>query len=393
MAITSLVFGQKKFNTTIILDKKIDAKNVHCSYNNGKSIIFITDTFVNNTIYLEGVFYSKYAALSVTYSQDGSFGHRPDFFIDEKPSKLAFDLRQKNGTETFVFTTAINATLINDTTKNNIVKAIYENRKREGKKLGALWEKHDAEHIFGNDSLRKLNDSLMTVLTKKELNILEKYADYYYTFWYFKNQVFDNAMFFLNNDISFISYLINWMHNTFPQKFIQTIEGDVIDEMYQKLINPVKVNSLAPNFSTTDINGLLIKSEDYKNKKYILLDFWATWCGPCMKAVSFLKSIREDIPQNKLEIIGVSFDTDSLKFAKAIQDNKMDWLHIYDINNDMGRLYNVKPIPDVILIDRSGIIVYRGTGGEESEDLKKLLKKIQMESSIPIAPLKSQTKK
>ncbi len=102
--------------------------------------------------------------------------------------------------------------------------------------------------------------------------------------------------------------------------------------------------------------------------KYTLVDFWASWCGPCMGEVPHLKKTYEAFHDKGFEIYGISFDRDRDKWLGAIEKNGMDWIHVSELNrfdNQAAKDYAVQAIPSNFLIDSTGAIVAKNLRGEE----------------------------
>ena len=115
-----------------------------------------------------------------------------------------------------------------------------------------------------------------------------------------------------------------------------------------------------------DIDGKPIKMEDYKGK-VLLIDFWATWCGPCMHELPNVLEAYKKYHDKGFEILGISFDTDREKFEKVIKEKGMTWRHYFDgkgWGNEIGALYNVRAIPHTILVGRDGKIAAINIRGE-----------------------------
>lgn len=146
----------------------------------------------------------------------------------------------------------------------------------------------------------------------------------------------------------------------------------------------------ATAFSSIDINGKPIRLSDYKGK-YVLLDFWASWCAPCRKGNPHLKELYAAYQPKGLEIIGVASD-DSSKDAwkKAVtQDGIGIWRHILTGREmdkvmkqqpnpkDIGENYGIQTLPTKVLIDPKGNIIGRyGADGSNDEEMNKKLKEI-----------------
>ncbi len=138
--------------------------------------------------------------------------------------------------------------------------------------------------------------------------------------------------------------------------------------------------SKAKNFTAIDIKGNSISLEQFKGKKYVLLDFWATWCKPCRDESPFLIDLNTKFKSKGLEIISIANDDERKEaWVKAIQDDKTDsWTHVLQGSgtvNDLGLLYNIQPIPAKILISKDGTILMRYEGSDGNKSLFDALSK------------------
>ena len=112
--------------------------------------------------------------------------------------------------------------------------------------------------------------------------------------------------------------------------------------------------------------------------KYVLLDFWASWCGPCMREVPYLLETYKQYHDKGFEIYGVSFDRDAEAWKSAVENKGMNWIHVSDVNyfdNQAATDYAIRSIPSNFLIDSEGTIIARNLRGEQvAEKLAELLK-------------------
>jgi thiol-disulfide isomerase/thioredoxin len=147
--------------------------------------------------------------------------------------------------------------------------------------------------------------------------------------------------------------------------------------------------SAASVFTATDINGQQLSLADFKGKKYVMLDFWASWCVPCRKGNPHLLSLYSKYKDKGLEIIGISDDDSAVDaWKKAVaQDQIGVWKHVlrglkrtptgYDKSADISEPYGIHTLPTKILIDKNGVIIGRyGGGGENDEAMDKKLAEI-----------------
>lgn len=127
----------------------------------------------------------------------------------------------------------------------------------------------------------------------------------------------------------------------------------------------------AQDFTQPDVDGKLVKLSDYKGK-YVLIDFWASWCAPCRRENPNLVKVYEQYKSKGFEILGVSMDkaADKAKWLKAIADDKLTWKQVGDLKgweNSAAAQYDVKAIPMNFLIDPKGKIIAKDLRGAALE--------------------------
>jgi peroxiredoxin len=160
-------------------------------------------------------------------------------------------------------------------------------------------------------------------------------------------------------------------------------KGNLAVERFVKqmmIIKPVSVGHKAPDFTVGGIDGKPINLADYKGK-YVLLDFWASWCAPCRQEnPNVVKQYAIYHPKG-LNILGISLDQDKSAWQQAVTKDNLSWAHASDLKNFEGPtevLYHVEAIPSNFLIDPNGIIIAKNiTGTSLEEFLNKTFNKPQ----------------
>jgi len=146
--------------------------------------------------------------------------------------------------------------------------------------------------------------------------------------------------------------------------------------------------AMAPPFSVTTLDGKQVSLDDLQGK-VVLIDFWATWCGPCREALPHVREIAKKFAEQPLIVLSVSVDTDEAKWKEFVAQNEMTWPQYCDhgFTGPVAKSFGVQAIPNTYTIDADGILQDQHIGDAAIEGkLKKLVKRAQEKRAANSAP-------
>lgn len=154
----------------------------------------------------------------------------------------------------------------------------------------------------------------------------------------------------------------------------KTMSGDLLDNSYMKRLGEVldrqktlSVGSRAPYFVNKNQKGESINLNTFKDK-YLLIDFWASWCDRCMEEQATLKKLNKKYKKEKFAILGVSLDIEKDKWKEAIKKDTLSWEQITDFKgweNTVVRQFGINTLPSNVLLDTAGKIIATNLTKEE----------------------------
>lgn len=199
---------------------------------------------------------------------------------------------------------------------------------------------------------------------EKGMEIMLKYPDYSFAAFtaYYQFQIYN-----IHSDT------LEMIMNRFKEPVKKSIYFEHLKNLYNT-IKKVSISQPAPGFSVPDTAGKLVELEDFKGK-YILIDFWASWCAPCRAANPKLIEVYNRFSGKNFTIVGISIDKNEKGWKKAIESDKLPWINLSNLKgwDKVSENYGVKAVPQNFLLDPNGIIIDKNI---EPEVLIKKLNEI-----------------
>ncbi len=269
-----------------------------------------------------------------------------------------------------------------------------------------FWQKIDSTIIYFNREIELIPNSIYDYDTNNNeedrSEVLFKFKDYWKGSFNYNNQGYDIAVNGVNPYLDIFikpeSFSFSEKKYEYNKNFNYNIKDTIslhdslfilesITAQTSKLIlrkiknNPQfksnKIGARLFNFTLKDLNKKKFKVSELGTKKYILLDFWGTWCKPCREIAPKLKSMNEKF-SNILNIIGVAYDKEIDEVKKYVNQNNINWRNSFFKRSQKTGIIKdleIQRFPTFILLDKNNIIIYKGPGEESLKEIEKILEK------------------
>jgi len=355
----ALCFSQNPFaQTTSIFGtlKGIDNQWLHIFYSNGEAKINDSVKVVKGKFYYTQPFSQPNLLKLIVYGKE--LDKPLPFYAEVLTDSTTIHILGDKG--------RAEQTIINGSKHHEVFKKLRDTDYGFDKQMDSL-EKQYNKLLAKGDSASAMDinialDSLSDMQTMKFVFELMKHKDEYAT----PALLLDLAAY--NNSYINEMYLI--YYGLTPR-----IKESLLGRRFKAILDSKKsatINSLAYDFTLPDTLGKLISLNTFRGK-YVLLDFWASWCAPCRKEHPNLIQAKRKYANADFEIISISIDKNNEDWIKAIAKDAVNkWTHLID-NKGFDALvikkYGVFAVPSTFLIDRNGIIIETDVRGEKLEPI------------------------
>ncbi|MCX6238721.1 MAG: TlpA disulfide reductase family protein [Bacteroidia bacterium] len=297
--------------------------------------------------------------------EGGSVKYPDKVYLFQKNKKggLAFYLENADITITGSIDSLANAKVTGSNTQDEFM-AYQDSLKPFDKRIAKLEEEYEAIKKTGDKA--KIDE-----FEKSNVSNFDKIDD---------EQKLYNKKYISNHSKSFItpSILINLSYELDAAEIeavISTMDTTVtkvtvIKDLQARVavMKTVAIGQKAPDFTQNDVNDKPTSlSSKIGKSKLLLIDFWASWCGPCRAENPNVVKVYNEFKNKGFDVFGVSLDRKKEDWLKAIENDRLTWTHVSDLkfwNNEAAKLYAVNSIPANFLLDEKGIIIGRNLRGE-----------------------------
>lgn len=366
IVLVSSVHAQEKFEIngttgTQLEGKKIFLSNKHTEYSKMENAVNDSCIVQNGRFYFTGTLKNPATLVSL-------FLNRPDIGISQF----------------FIENRKIGVTITNSTKPNLLVNCVVENapvtaQQKELDKAKAVYmekfiefsKKEQKEYATANDSLKAALSNEYRLLAKEETTVvsdfIKNHPSYYISLYWFCYQITDRTISQPDSTLALFRQL--------DPKLQQLPEGQAV---LQRITNKIAMaqNKTLPEFSIPDTSGNMITSVHFKNK-YLLIDFWASWCGPCIEDIPNVKKVHKQFSNKNLSVLSISLDDKKDYWLRAVKKYALPWTQVSELkgwDGSLSKKMDIRYIPQYYLVDPLGKFVLMGASIEKVHQFMSDLK-------------------
>ena len=258
----------------------------------------------------------------------------------------------------------------------NVIGGIRNNDFNDLKKALVIYE--DSIDVLMMQAAEAEVDGDTTLLAKLQYNYssTEKEKATILKQYVFEHPKSIGAAFFVITESSYSTAEIDSLYNNFDSSILQ----NAYVKQIKNLVDAGKrtaIGQQAPDFELPNLNGKSTSLSSLKNK-YVFVDFWASWCGPCRTQNPGIVAAYKKYKGKEFDILSVSLDDDRLAWKEAIKQDKLTWQHVSDLKgweSSVVPVYGIRSLPATILLDKAGKIIASGINPTQLEEkLAEVLK-------------------
>lgn len=135
----------------------------------------------------------------------------------------------------------------------------------------------------------------------------------------------------------------------------------------------VSVGQEAPDFTLKNLAGKSVSLKDFRGEKIVVLDFWASWCRPCLRAIPELNRIQKDYDEKDVQVLGINYQETPAAVLSVKKKYMVKYPILLDSSGSVAKEYRVTGIPNLILVDKDGVVQYNG---HNPARLKEVLRRL-----------------
>jgi len=354
-----LSYGQQNYFTIEgKLAKKTDYKYIYLNYESTEGFKQDSSLIKNGTFYFKGVpVYGTHAYIQLkgNGAADPDDGNQFDFMIEPANIKIHVDGN-------------FNESRIDGSQINNEFRELKRVLKPAELARTKWYERYDQFKMMANPDSNEVNKFSIEYqkIQQEETDLAVDYIGKHPGSF---SSLMALGKFYRRLKVRQIEDLWDSLNDPLKQTSLGKEFRRQIDRM-----SAVQIGKIAPDFSARDTSGNLVSLGSLKGK-YLLLDFWASWCGPCREENPYVLKAYQKFKAKNFEILGISLDDETTKekWLKAIKEDQLVWKQVSDLKgwqSEVAELYHVRGIPQNFLLDPNGVII--ATNLREEELLKTL---------------------